>query len=72
VAWRSAPSALLAWTTLAVAVLAVALPFIAPAAHLFGFVALPLSLVATLMAIVLAYIVTTEAAKHWFWRTRAR
>jgi P-type Mg2+ transporter len=72
VAWRSTPSPLLVWATLAVAVLAVALPFIAPAAHLFGFVALPLSLVATLMAIVLAYIVTTEAAKHWFWRTRAR
>jgi P-type Mg2+ transporter len=72
VAWRSTPSALLAWTTLAVALLAVALPFIAPAAHLFGFVALPASMVVTLMAIVLAYIVATEAAKHWFWRTRAR
>jgi P-type Mg2+ transporter len=71
VAWRSKPSALLAWTTLAVALLAVALPFIAPAAQLFGFVAMPASLVATLLAIVLAYVVATEAAKHWFWQ-RAR
>jgi Mg2+-importing ATPase len=67
-AWRSRPSALLTWTTLAVAVLAVALPFIAPAAHLFGFVAMPAPLVATLMAIVLGYVAVTEAAKHWFWR----
>jgi P-type Mg2+ transporter len=70
-AWRSTPSALLAWTTLAVALLAVALPFIAPAAHLFGFVAMPTAMVAALLAIVLAYIAATEAAKHWFWR-RAR
>jgi P-type Mg2+ transporter len=66
-AWRSRPSALLAWITLAVALLAVALPFIAPAAHLFGFVAMPAPMVAALLAIVLAYVVTTEAAKHAFW-----
>jgi P-type Mg2+ transporter len=66
-AWRSKPSALLAWTTLAVTLLAVALPFIAPAAQLFGFVAMPASMVFTLLAIVLAYVATTEAAKHWFW-----
>ncbi len=67
-AWRSQPSALLAWTTLAVALLAVALPFIAPAAQLFGFVAMPAPMVAALLAIVLAYVAATEAAKHWFWR----
>jgi hypothetical protein len=50
------------------AVLAVALPFIAPAAHLFGFVAMPMPLLATLMAIVLGYVAVTEAAKHWCWR----
>jgi P-type Mg2+ transporter len=69
-AWRSRPSPLLAWMTLAVALLAVALPFIAPAARLFGFVAMPAPMVAALMAIVLAYVAATEAAKHWFWRTR--
>lgn len=67
-AWRSRPSALLAWTTLAVALLAIALPFIAPAALVFGFVAMPAPMVATLVAIVLAYVVATEAAKHWFWQ----
>jgi P-type Mg2+ transporter len=66
-AWRSQPSALLAWTTLAVALLAVALPFITPAAHLFGFVAMPAAMVVALLAIVLAYVTATEAAKHWFW-----
>jgi hypothetical protein len=29
-------------------------------------------MVAALMAIVLAYIATTEAAKLWFWRRGAR
>ncbi len=67
-AWRSKPSSLLAWTTLAVALLAIALPFIAPAAQLLGFVAMPAPMVVALMAVVLAYIVATEAAKYWFWR----
>jgi P-type Mg2+ transporter len=58
---------LLAWTTLAVVLLAVALPFITPAAHLFGFVAMPAAMVVALLAIVLAYVTATEAAKHWFW-----
>jgi P-type Mg2+ transporter len=62
-AWRSKPSALLAWTTLAVALLAVAQPVIAPAAQLFGFVAMPAPMVATLLAIVLAYVAANEAAK---------
>lgn len=70
-AWRSRPSALSTWATLAVAAIAMALPFTAPAARLFGFVALPASLVAALLAIVLAYVAATEAAKHRFWR-RAR
>ena len=50
------------------ALLAIALPFTAPAAQLFGFVALPAPLVATLLGIVIAYVVATEAAKRWFWR----
>jgi P-type Mg2+ transporter len=70
-AWRSRPSPLLAWMTLAVALLAVALPFIAPAAQLFGFLPMPATMVAALLAIVLAYVVAIEAAKHWFWRSGA-
>ena len=71
-AWRSRPAALLAWTTAAVAALALALPFIAPLARLFGFVPMSAALTATLVAIVIAYVLATEAAKRWFWRQHRR
>jgi len=62
--WASRPSALLLWSTLAVGLAALAIPFV-PALHsLFGFVALPLSMVAALIAIVLAYVACTEAVKR--------
>jgi P-type Mg2+ transporter len=70
-AWASRPSPLLAWTTLAVALLALALPYSGPAAAVLGFMPMPPAMVASLMAIVLAYVAATEAAKHWFWRRRA-
>lgn len=63
--WRSRPSALLSWLTLAVVVFAVAIPFL-PGAHWFGFVALPLTVVSGLIAITLAYLAASETAKHWF------
>jgi Mg2+-importing ATPase len=70
-AWRSRPSRWLALSTAAVAVLAVALPYIAPAARLLGFVPLPPTLLAVVIGIVCAYVGATEAAKRRFWRTRA-
>jgi Mg2+-importing ATPase len=70
-AWRSRPSALLWTTTVAVAVLAVALPFMGPAARLFGFVPMPAAMVAMLIGLTLAYAAATEAAKAWFRRRRA-
>jgi Mg2+-importing ATPase len=69
-AWRSRPSALLAASTAAVAALAIALPFIGPAAQVFGFVPMPAAMVATLIGLTLAYVVATEAAKRWFWQAR--
>jgi P-type Mg2+ transporter len=70
--WTSRASPLLAWTTLAVAALALALPFIAPLARLFGFVPMSAALTATLVGIVIAYVLATEAAKRWFWRRHRR
>ena len=67
-AWRSRPSMLLMVATVAVALLAVALPFIGPAARVFGFVPMPAAMVATLMGLTLAYIGVTELAKRRFWR----
>ena len=69
-ALRSMPSRLLLWTTVAVCALAVALPFSAPLAGVFGFVALPWPLLAAALAIVAGYIVATEFAKRWYFRGR--
>jgi Mg2+-importing ATPase len=69
-AWASRPSPLLVWTTLAVAALALALPFTGPLAQLLGFVPMSAAMVAALVTIVLAYAVVTEAAKRRFWRQR--
>ncbi|MBN9054725.1 MAG: HAD-IC family P-type ATPase, partial [Rhizobiales bacterium] len=68
--WRSRPSALLSWLTLAVGVFAIMIPFL-PGADWFGFVALPLPVVGGLVAITLAYLAASEAVKHWFF-TRER
>lgn len=67
-AWRSRPSPLLLGATLAVGMLALALPWSGPAAALFGFVPLPPSLTAAMLAIVLAYVAVTELTKRWFAR----
>ena len=66
---RAAPVVL--WSTFAVVALAFALPWIGPAARLFGFVPLPAGLVATMVALVLAYLVANEIAKRRFFRPRA-
>ncbi len=64
---RSRPSGLLLWSTILVAALAVGLPFTGFAAALFSLIPLPPGLVATTLAIVLAYVLVTEAAKHWYY-----
>jgi Mg2+-importing ATPase len=64
--WRSSPSALLGWATVAVGAVAIALPFLPWASTAFGFVALPGSLLAGLVAVVVLYVVVTEAAKRRF------
>ena len=71
-AWRSRPGRWLAAATVAVAVLALALPYLAPVAGLLGFVPLPLPVLATLLGVVAAYVAATEAAKRWFWRSRRK
>lgn len=63
-AWRSRPGALLAATTLAVGALAIALPWMAPAAAVFGLVPLPLPLLGAILAVVAGYVATTEVAKR--------
>jgi Mg2+-importing ATPase len=71
-ALRSRPSRLLLWTTAAVALIAIALPFSGPLASVFGFVPLTADLLGALLSIVVAYILVTEAAKLYFFRLAGR
>jgi len=65
---KSRPSAGVLWSSVAVALAAVALPFVPVLATTFDFVPLPPSLMATLLAITLAYVLANEWAKHHFSR----
>lgn len=63
--WASRPSPLLAWLTLAVAIAAIAIPYL-PLAAWFGFVPLPLPVLAGLAVITALYLLASEATKRWF------
>ncbi|TAK86795.1 MAG: magnesium-translocating P-type ATPase [Betaproteobacteria bacterium] len=67
-AWRSAPSRLLLWASVAVGLVALALPYTGPLASAFGFVALPATLMLAAVLVVAGYIAATEAAKLAFFR----
>jgi Mg2+-importing ATPase len=69
--WKSRPSALLSWLTLAVAVLAVAIPYL-PGADWFGFLPLSAPVMASLIAITVAYLAASEAVKSWFFSRERR
>ena len=65
-AWQSRPSTLLWTALLLVAVAAVALPFTATPAALFGLVPVPPALLGSLLLVVLGYMAATEFVKHRF------
>jgi Mg2+-importing ATPase len=67
-AWRSRPSGLLLWTTVAATVFALAVPFFGPWSRLFGFVPLSPMEMGTVVGIVTTYLAATEATKRWFFR----
>ncbi|WP_292243093.1 magnesium-translocating P-type ATPase [Mesorhizobium sp.] len=69
--WASRPSPLLAWLTLGVGVVAIIIPF-APFAAWFGFVPLPLPILAGLIAITVLYLAASEVTKRWFFRQENR
>jgi len=63
--WQSRPSMLLTCLTLAIALLAVAIPYL-PGAGRLGFVSLPVFIMIALLAITLLYLATSEMTKYWF------
>jgi Mg2+-importing ATPase len=67
-AFRSRPSRLLLWSTLAVAAATFTIPFLGGASALFGFVPLSATELAAVVVIVGGYIVATEIAKAGFFR----
>ena len=71
-AWSSRPGAWLWVTTLLVAMVALALPFIPAVATLFGLTALPAGLLGSMLLIVLAYLAATEFAKRRFYAAPRR
>jgi Mg2+-importing ATPase len=69
-AWLSSPSALLLWSTVAAAVLALGLPYARAAAALFGFTPLPGLLLVSTLVIVATYLAATEIVKWRFFAAR--
>ncbi len=67
-AFKSKPSAMLLWSTVAISVVALAIPYLGPVASAFGFVPLSALQMGTILAIVVGYIAATEAAKVWFYK----
>lgn len=67
-ALHSAPGPLLLWSTVGVVGLSLVLPFLGPVAGAFGFIPLTAGQNAALISITLAYVLTTEVLKHWFFR----
>lgn len=69
--FASRPGRGVLWTTVAVAIAAIVLPYVPGAAALFGFVPLPGTLMLTLIAITAGYIAVNEKAKTAFHRRYA-
>ena len=67
-AFRSRPSRLLLWSTLAVATGTFAIPFLGGLSSLFGFVPLSAMELTAVVVIVGGYILATEVAKAWVFR----
>ncbi|MBI3675144.1 MAG: magnesium-translocating P-type ATPase [Proteobacteria bacterium] len=70
--FRSMPSRLLLAMAAAIAILSLALPFIAPLDAIFSFVRIPATLIGALFLILAAYIAALEAAKRVYFRTASR
>src|SRR5271157_5519146 len=69
-AFRSKPSAMLLWSTIAVSVVALAIPYLGSLASAFGFVPLSALQMGAVLVITAGYIAATEGAKAWFYKPR--
>lgn len=69
-AFRSRPSRLLLWSTLAVLTLTFSIPYLGSLSRVFGFVPLSGGQLAGIVLILFGYIAATELAKAWFFRAK--
>jgi Mg2+-importing ATPase len=65
--FHSQPGRVLLWSTMALVVLTLAIPYV-PLGGVFGFRRLPGEVLATVSAITILYIVAAEGTKSWFYR----
>ncbi len=66
-AWQSRPGKALWWSSVVVAAVAIALPYL-PGADRLGFAPMPPALLATVLGVTAAYVVTVEVGKVVFYR----
>jgi Mg2+-importing ATPase len=66
--FRSRPGTLLLTLTIVLIVVTLVIPYL-PLTSIFGFVALPPSLLLSIVLIMLLYVAATELQKRWFYRT---
>jgi Mg2+-importing ATPase len=71
-AFRSRPGRVLLWSTAVMCAIAVAVPFLGPLSSVFGFVPLSAREIGAIAVILAGYIVATEVAKAWFYRSVRR
>jgi Mg2+-importing ATPase len=71
-AFRSRPSRLLLWSTVAVAAATFAIPFLGEMSALFGFVPLSRAELTAIGAIVAGYLLATELTKAWYFRRESK
>jgi Mg2+-importing ATPase len=65
--YRSRPGRLLLYSTIALIVFTLAIPYL-PFVRIVGFIPLPASIVGALAAITIAYVLAAEMTKRWFYR----
>ncbi|QPQ54974.1 magnesium-translocating P-type ATPase [Allosphingosinicella flava] len=66
-AWRSRPSPLLLWTTIAMLILTLVGPYLGSVSSIFGLMPLSIALLAICLLVVILYVTATEVAKFIFY-----
>jgi Mg2+-importing ATPase len=69
--YRSRPGTILLWSTVALILVTMAIPYL-PVSLVLGFVPLSTPILASLALITVLYVIATEVMKQWFYRNEPR